>query len=131
MQLICQFDDENLNILVYCDDYFVNGFSFCRIFILDFVEFSDFIDEKGDFFIEISSELFVGVGCVFDGVVQEVGVQSLFVYVKFSEDYCYCKWMCDVGVIRFMRLFVVVMFSSVICLFDDSGVGFGVVGQYY
>lgn len=73
MQPICQLDDENPNISAHRDDHLANGLSFRRIPVLDFVELSDPIDEKGDFFTEISSELFVSVGRVFDGVVQEAG----------------------------------------------------------
>ena len=73
VQPICQLDDENSNISAHRDNHLANGLSLRRIPILDLVKLGDPINEEGDFFTEIGSELFVGVGSVLDGVMQEAG----------------------------------------------------------
>ena len=125
-----QLDEHHAHIGDHGEKHLADIFSLTILAVgkLDFVDLGDALNDVGDLVAKSFFDLFVGRGCVFDGVMQQCGGDGRGIELHLGQDFGNLKGMNDVWLAGGALLAIVVLDAELPCLADQGDVLIGAVG---
>ena len=123
VQPVGELDHQHPDVLGHRDDHLADGLGLRGLAVLDLVELGDAVDEHGDLFAEVASQVRDRVRRVLDGVVQERGAQGRRRHTELGQDGGDRERVRDVRVTALAELAGVVLLRGPVGALDHAEVG--------